>query len=71
MAFSIKYLRNRKPIWHAQWTVDIPPPRHFVRYCLDVHGADTAIVLDEDGHELVVERRLARDACVSVIEPGN
>ena len=62
MGFSIKHLRNQKTVWHTQWTVDIPPSRHVIRYGLEVHNADTAIVLDDNGFELIVEKRLRHDA---------
>lgn len=57
MSFSITYLRHGKAIWESTWPVDLPPACHFVQYSLLVHEADTAIILDEDGKHLTIERR--------------
>lgn len=62
MAFSIIYLRGGKLVADSTWTVDIPPSCHFVLYSLQVRDADTAIVTDDDGQHLIVERRRKFDA---------
>ena len=62
MSFSIMYLRHGKLVWDTNWTVEIPPSCHFVRYSLEVHDADTAIVTDHEGHHLIVEKREKFDA---------
>lgn len=62
MAFSILYLRGGKLVADTTWTVDIPPSCHFVRYSLTIRDADTAIITDDDGQHLIVEKRLKFDA---------
>ena len=62
MAYSIMYLRHGKLVWETNWTVEIPPPRHFVRNGLIVHDANTAIVTDGDGHRLTIEEERKFDA---------
>ena len=62
MAFSIIYLRDAKWVGHASWAVEIPPSRSYMRYSLQVHEADTAIVTDEDGHHSIIENRQKLDA---------
>jgi hypothetical protein len=56
MSFSIRYLRQGKEIWVAVWPIDLPPSCHFVQYSLLVHDADMAIVSDESGGQLTVEK---------------
>jgi hypothetical protein len=63
MAYSIQYLRHGKLVWDTIWPVTaIPPSCHFVRYSLEIHDADTAIVSDGDGNHLIVEERRKLDA---------
>lgn len=62
MIFSIMYLRHGKLVWDTNWTLDIPPSCRFVRNGLVINDADTAIVLDDDGHHLIVEERQKYDA---------
>jgi hypothetical protein len=62
MTYTIMYLRHGKLVWDTNWALEIPPSCHFVRYGLQVHDADTAIVSDEDGYHLIVEERQKYDA---------
>jgi hypothetical protein len=57
MPFSIRYLRQGKEIWEAVWPIELPPSCQFVQYSLLVHNADMAVVADENGSQLTVERR--------------
>ena len=58
MAFSIIYLRDARWVGDATWAVEIPPSCNYVRYSLQVHEADTAIITDEDGYySIIVERQ--------------
>jgi hypothetical protein len=58
MPFSIIYLRDAKWVGDATWAVEIPPSCNYVRYSLQVHEADTAIITDEDGyHSVILERQ--------------
>jgi hypothetical protein len=57
MAFVIQYLRDDTKVGESNWLTPIPPTRELAQHGLLLHEADTAVILDEDGKELVRETR--------------
>ena len=62
MSFFIQYFRLGKMICETRWGTDIPPSCRFIRSNFAVHDADRAIILDDNGFEVIVEERQKFDA---------
>jgi len=62
MWYVIKYLRHGNEVWETVWPAAIPPSCQFVQFSLSLHAADTAIISDQDGEQLVMETRKKFDA---------
>jgi hypothetical protein len=62
MAFVIQYYRRERMVWESTWDLDIPPSCRQVRSNLTNHSADRAVILDDNGFELIVEERQRLDA---------
>jgi hypothetical protein len=62
MAFVIQYFSRESMVWETIWGLDVPPSCRQVRANLAVHCADRAIILDDNGFELVIEERQKFDA---------
>lgn len=61
MAFTVEYHRGGKKVGEAQWLTPIPPTRDYAYQGLLLHGADSAVILDEEGTVLARETRRPRD----------
>lgn len=62
MAYQIRYFRRGTIVWETSWTLDIPPSCRLVRSNLAIHDAERAIILDDNGFELIIEERQRFDA---------
>jgi hypothetical protein len=62
MAFVVQYFRHKRKVWESTRALDIPPSCREVRSNLVKHDADKAIILDDNGFELIVEERQKYDA---------
>ena len=61
--FIVQYFRRDRMIREVTWGhLDIPPSCRQVRQNLAVHGADRAIIMDDNGFELAIEERRKFDA---------
>jgi hypothetical protein len=62
MAFIVQYFSRERKVWESAWSLDIPPSCRQVTSAMAIHDADRAVILDDNGFELVVEQRRRYDA---------
>jgi hypothetical protein len=62
MSYIVQYFRREKMVGESSWSLDIPPSCRQIRCNFAVHDADKAIILDDNGFELIIEERQKFDA---------